>query len=83
MKRAKAIKVALPARKARPVKVQFGMMPLVIGVVTGMLAGLIVELIKGPHQIYMQIGGIAGIALGALVEGVRYAWRKWKRGQPS
>ncbi len=82
MHRKKHSKTALPVSKYRPPKVQFGMSPMVVGAVAGMLTGMIVEFIKGPHQVYMQLGGVLGIFFGALIEGIRYWWRKRKQRRP-
>lgn len=47
---------------------------LVIGVCAGMAAGLAVEIIKRRSVIVMQVGGMGGLAAGALFETVRLWW---------
>lgn len=57
-------------------KPKFAMTGIVAGVVVGMALGGVVEMASRPSPIFMQIGGIVGLAAGVLVESVRYWWRK-------
>lgn len=58
-------------------KVQFELTWVAIGVFAGMLAGFILELATRRFKSNtMQLGGFAGSAAGALVETVRFWWRK-------
>jgi hypothetical protein len=63
--------------RARPSKPKFAMTGIVAGVVAGMAFGGVVEMASKPSPIFMQIGGIVGLATGALVESVRYWWQAY------
>ncbi len=70
-------------RATRLPPVQFGILGLAVGAVAGMLAGLAVEIAQGELKaIIMQIGSVAGVTVGFLVESVRFWWRKRKRNEP-
>ena len=58
---------------------EFSWTGIVIGAFTGMLVGLILSMVLKPNLLRAQLCGAAGLALGALVEGVRFWWRKRKR----
>lgn len=46
------------------------------GAVVGLIGGLVVGLLKHRTLLFMQLGGVVGISAGALVETVRFYWRK-------
>lgn len=60
---------------SRPPKAKFAMTGIVTGFVAGMVFGFVVEMASKPSPIFMQVGGIIGIATGGLVESARYWWR--------
>lgn len=60
-------------------KLQFRSWPLLIVGSIGMLAGLAFEILdERSGQIYMQLGGIAGLLVGGILEGVWYHLQKLK-----
>jgi len=65
-------------RLRRPAKEQFAMTGVVIGLGAGWVIGLIAEIGAHGGMIVMQVGGFAGLAIGYLVEAVRFWWRKRK-----
>lgn len=65
--------------KARPPKVELGMKGMIIGVAVGMVAGLGIEITTTQKPLVMQLSGLAGFAVGLLVETIRLWWRKRKR----
>ncbi len=46
------------------------------GAAVGLIGGLVVGLLKHHTLLFMQLGGVVGISAGALVEAVRFFWRK-------
>lgn len=66
------------ARRNRPpsVKVEFGVMGVVLGLGAGLVAGLAAELaLSRPSRLVMTAGIIVGGVIGAVLEAVRYLWR--------
>lgn len=48
---------------------------LIVGGGVGLVIGLIVGILRHKSTIMMQLGGLAGIAVGALGEALRLWWR--------
>lgn len=71
--------VSKQARQRRGPKVEFGMLGMMIGAGAGLLVGFVWELVSGPKVVTSQVAGVAGLAIGAAVEGVRYGWRRWRQ----
>jgi len=59
-------------RAPKPVFVLTG---LIVGGSVGLVVGLIVGILRHQSTIMTQIGGLAGIAFGALGEALRLWWR--------
>lgn len=76
--RVKPISQSKRERIRRPAKVQFAMTGLVIGLGAGWVIGLVAEILSHRGMIVMLVGGFAGLAIGYLVEAVRFWWRKRK-----
>lgn len=57
-------------------KAEFAVTGLIVGACVGMIIGLVVEILGHRSLMVMQAGGIVGIVVGALVETVRFWWRK-------
>jgi hypothetical protein len=62
-------------RRVRPVKPEFALTGVGIGLPVGLLTGLAVEMFWKQKMIVMVLGGFAGVLLGAGFEAIRFGWR--------
>jgi len=77
--RRKGINVSKAVRQHRPPKPELALTGIVTGLFAGEAIGVIIEVAAShPSRWIMLGGGVVGIALGSLVEGGRYWWRKYK-----
>ena len=65
-------------RLHRPARPEFGMAGIAIGLGAGMAVGFVAEVAAHRGMMVMQAGGAAGAAVGALVEALRFWWRRRK-----
>lgn len=77
--RRKSINVSKAARLRRPPKPELALTGIVAGLFAGEAIGVIVEVAASHSSRWIMLGGgVVGIALGSLVEGGRYCWRRYK-----
>lgn len=77
--RQKSINVSKTVRLRRPPKPELALTGIVTGLFAGEAIGVIIEVAAShPNRWIMLGGGAVGIALGSLVEGGRYCWRRYK-----
>jgi hypothetical protein len=62
-------------RRVRPVKPEFAITGVGIGLLVGLLTGFAVEIFWKQNMIVMMLGGLAGVLLGAGFEAIRFWWR--------
>ncbi|MDP3073801.1 MAG: hypothetical protein Q8N18_26185 [Opitutaceae bacterium] len=72
----KRINKSKALRRPRPAAAEFEMTGLAVGAGCGMLVGVAAEFVVRPSALIMFAGGVAGAALGGVVELVRFWWRK-------
>lgn len=66
-------------RRRRPLKPEFAVAGIVIGIFAGEALGVVAEFAVGRLKMWIMLaGGGAGLVLGAIFEAVRYGWRKHK-----
>lgn len=59
----------------RPTKPEYAMTGIMVGIVVGWIVGFGLELVYHKHTILMIGAAIAGLALGAGFEVIRFRWR--------
>lgn len=62
-------------RRQRPVKPEYAMTGVLVGIVIGWIVGFGLELIYRKHTVLMAGTAIAGLLLGAGFDAIRFRWR--------
>lgn len=62
-------------RHRHPLKPEFAMTGILVGIVIGWIVGFGLDLVYKKHTALMMVTAVAGLALGAGFEAIRFRWR--------